>query len=257
MNMRKVVVINFKGGVGKTTTSVNVAHGLAMAGNRVLLVDNDPQANSTFIFNKPYQYSLTDLFKNLIPVERAIISVKPCLDLIPAAKSLSTINSWLIEKAIPQRARVLERILAGVTGYDFIIVDTAPSFSLLNANAISFASEAWVPVAMEYLALANIKELVHIFTRAETHLSKPIDIKYVIPYFVDLRNKKSHQILHMLGDIFGEALTNPIHTNVKISEAPFHFKTVLEYDPESRGAKDFQALIRRILQDNHQGAQAV
>lgn len=255
--MRKVVVINFKGGVGKTTTSVNVAHGLAMAGNRVLLVDNDPQANSTFIFNRPFQYSLTDLFKNLVPVERATISIRPNLDLIPSAKSLSTINSWLIEKSIPQRARVLERILSSVSGYDFVIVDTAPSFSLLNANAISFATEAWVPVAMEYLALANIKELVHIFTRAESHLHKPIEIKYVIPYFVDLRNKKSHQILHMLEDIFGESVTAPIHTNVKISEAPFHFKTVLEYDPESRGAQDFQALVNRIIQDNHRGAQAV
>jgi len=247
--MRKVIIINFKGGVGKTTTAVNVAYGLSKRGLKILLVDNDPQANSTFVFNRSFKYSLTDVFKNHIPAEKAIIKIGKNLDMIPASKSLSTINTWLVENNIPRRALVLDRILSSLNGYDMIIVDTAPSFSLLNANAISFADEVWIPVAMEYLALCNIRELMHVFSRAELNLGKQITIKYVIPFFYDKRNKKSAQILKILQDIFGDAVTNPIHTNVRVSEAPYHFKTVLEYAPGSRGAKDFKALIDKIIAD--------
>jgi chromosome partitioning protein len=145
---------------------------------------------------------------------------------------------------------VLDRVLSQVSDYDFMIMDTAPSFSLLNANAISYAREAWVPVAMEYLALANVRELIHVLERAEVHLSRKIPISYVIPCFVDTRNKKTRQILRMLQDIFGDHVTNPIHTNVRISEACFHFKTVLEFDPESRGALDYRRLIDKIAEEN-------
>ncbi|HOS99378.1 MAG TPA: ParA family protein [Acidobacteriota bacterium] len=248
--MRRVVVINFKGGVGKTTTAVNVSFGLAELGFHVLLVDNDPQANATFVLDRKFRYSLTEVYREEVPLEQAIVNVRPNLDLIPASKSLSNINTWLIENSIPNRAQVLDRVLARAPEYDFMIMDTAPSFSLLNANAISYAREAWVPVAMEYLALANVRELIHVFSRAEVHLARKIPISNVIPYFVDSRNKKTRQIMRMLQDIFGDNLTNPIHTNVKVSEACFHFKTVLEYDPESRGAKDFRLLIRKIVEEN-------
>ena len=248
--MRKAVIINFKGGVGKTTTAVNVSHGLAERGFRVLLVDNDPQANSTFIFNKSPKFSLTHLFKNQATLEQVLVPVRPNLDLVPASKSLSTINTWLVERDIPRRAFLLDKILSPLTDYDFVIVDTAPSFSLLNANAISFAHEAWIPVAMEFLALANIRELMRVFTRAESNIGRRIAISYVIPFFYDRRNNKSRKILQMLYDIFGKNVTDPIHTNVKVSEAPFHFKTIFEYDPGCRGAEDFGRLIERIVEEN-------
>ncbi|MBN2432302.1 MAG: ParA family protein [Acidobacteria bacterium] len=248
--MRRVVIINFKGGVGKTTTAVNVAHGLALSGFRVLLVDNDPQANSTFIFTKDVKHSLTSLFKNQFALEEAILTVRPNLDLVPASKSLSTINTWLVEQQVPRRAQVLEKILSPAEGYDFIIVDTAPSFSLLNANAITFASEAWVPVAMEYLALANIRELMNTFSTAKSNLGKDLPISYVIPFLYDRRNKKSKQIYNILIDIFGDIVTNPIHIDVRVSEAPYFSKSILEYNPQCRGANDFRRLIRRIIDEN-------
>lgn len=247
---RRVVIINFKGGVGKTTTAVNVCYGLAQQGFRVLLVDVDPQASSTFILAKASRHTLTDLFKRTATLDETIIPVRKNLDMIPSSKSLSSINTWLVESKVAQRVLVLDRMFADLDGYDFIVADTAPSFSLLNANAISFAEEAWVPVAMEYLALANIRELLHVLSRAEFNLNKKIRVSNVIPFLVDHRNKKTHQIMHMLEDIFGEAITNPVRTNVKISEANFHFQTVLEYDPLSHGAEDFNQLIRKIVGQN-------
>jgi len=248
--MRKVVIINFKGGVGKTTTAVNVSHGLALAGFRVLLVDNDPQANSTFIFNKRTEYSLTHLFKGQATLEETILEVRQNLDLLPAAKSLSTVNTWLVEQKIARRVQLLDKILAQADGYDYIIVDTAPSFSLLNANAIMFANEAWVPVAMEYLALSNVRELMNVLSTARTNAKRDLEISYVIPFLYDRRTLKSKKIHNMLKDIFGETVTNPIHTNVRISEAPFHSKSIMEFDPKCRGSKDFKIFVKRIIEEN-------
>jgi chromosome partitioning protein len=248
--MRKVVIINFKGGVGKTTTAVNVSSGLAAAGKKVLLVDNDPQANSTFVFTKAPRFSLASLLRQKVTLDKVVVNVRPNLDLIPASKALSTINTWLVESKTLRRAQVLDRILAPVEGYDFVIIDTAPSYSLLNANAICWATEAWVPVAMEFLALANIRELMNVFSTAKTNLGKELSISYVIPYMYDGRNRKSKQIHNILIDIFGELVTNPIRSDVRISEAPYHSKTIREYEPRCRGAKDFERLINRILEEN-------
>ena len=249
-SVRKVVVINFKGGVGKTTTAVNVSSGLAMEGFRVLLVDADPQASATFILLKSFQYNLADLFREEATLEQTIVTVRRNLDLIPSSKALATVNTWLVESQTPQRAQVMDRFLRRASGYDFIIIDTAPSFSLLNANAISFAEEAWVPVAMEYLALANLRELVHVLGRAEENLGKQIPISNVIPIMVDYRNRKTQQILRMLQDIFGDVVTEPIRTNVRVSEANFQFKTIFEYDPACHGSVDFRALVEKVIREN-------
>lgn len=247
---RKVVIINFKGGVGKTTTAVNVSHGLTLEGFRVLLVDNDPQGSATFILSRSSRSTLIDLFGGHATLGEAIVTVRPNLDFIPSSKTLDNVNTWMIEGKASNRARIMSRVLAPATGYDFILIDTAPSFSLLNANAITFAEEAWIPVAMEYLALANLRELIHVLDRAESSTHKKIPITSVIPFMVDFRNKKTRQILGILQDIFPDVVTNPIRTNVKISEANFYSKTIFEYDPLSHGAEDFRDLTRRIIQGN-------
>jgi len=115
---RKVVVINFKGGVGKTTTAVNVSSGLALEGFRVLLVDADPQASATFILLKSFQHSLADLFRNEATLTQAIVNVRRNLDFIPSSKALANINTWLVESRPPHRAQVMERFLSPAAGYD-------------------------------------------------------------------------------------------------------------------------------------------
>jgi chromosome partitioning protein len=247
--MRKIVLSNFKGGVGKTTCAVNLAVGIARAGKRVLLLDNDSQASATDALgiNGHANSGTYSLLVDGVSAEELTIHVEPNLHMICASKSLSGADSWLATQF--RREEVLNKRLNKVSGYDFVILDTAPAFSLLNVNALAWAQEVWLPVNMEYMALQGVKQVLENLKIVREELHHDVSINYVIPTFVDSRNSKTAAVLEALRESFGPKVTHGIRTSVRLSEAPSYHQSVFDYAPRSTGAEDFSTLTRRILEN--------
>ncbi len=246
--MRVAVIAQSKGGTGKTTTAVQIAFGLAMEkAKKVLLIDCDPQGNVSNALGVSAANTLYHVIVEKASLEDCIVRARPNLDLIAANRELTAADQWLVMQH--RREEVLRRRLEEVEGYDYIILDTAPSFSLVGLNALLFAQEVWIPVSMEYLALEGVRQVVGNLRVLEEELHHVLPIHYVIPTFYDGRHKKSAEVLSLLKEAYGNRVTDPIRIDVKLSEAPSFFKTVFEYSPHSRGAEDFRHLIERIVND--------
>lgn len=247
--MRKAVIANSKGGVGKSTCAINLAVGLARNGKRVLLMDNDAQANATDALGaggtaNSGTYGL--LVDGESPEELAV-GIEENLDMICASRALSAVDSWLTMQT--RREDVLKKRLSNLDGYDFVILDTAPTFSLLNLNALSYADEIWMPVNMEYMALSGVRQVLDNMRIVREEIGHDVAVRYVIPTFVDRRNSKTAAVLEALEESFGPKVTTPVRSNVRLSEAPSHHQSIYDYAPTSAGAEDYRNLTRRIIQD--------
>lgn len=241
---RRIAVINHKGGTGKTTTAVHVAAGLAAAGERVLLVDFDPQGNVAIWFGLERERTVADLLLGRADVKDVVVSARPNLDCILSNGSLSRAQEMLFARH--PNDEVLRTKLGRVSGYDFVIVDCAPSLNLLTRNALLFSDEVIIPISMEYLALVGVRQLLENILSVRTGRRHEIEISAVVPTFFTKRNKKALEIIRSLKGHFGEVLTEPIRENVKLSEAPSHRLTVFEYAPSSYGARDYRKLVQRF-----------
>lgn len=241
---RRIAVINHKGGTGKTTTAVHLAAGLADAGQRVLLVDFDPQGNVAVWFGLYHDRTVADLLLGRAEVRDVVVPVRPNLDCILSNESLGRAQESLFGRMANDE--VLRSKLAPLTGYDFCIVDCAPSLNLLTQNALLYAEEVIIPISMEYLALVGVRQLVQSILRVRKGKRHDIEISAVVPTFFTRRNKKSLEIIRSLKGHFGETLAEPIHLNVKLSEAPSHCQTIFEYAPSSHGARDYRKLVERF-----------
>jgi len=242
--MRRIAVINHKGGTGKTTTSLHLAAGLAEAGYRVLLVDFDPQGNVGVWFGVEPEVTIADLLVGRVGPEDAIQTLRANLDAILSDARLSELEDSLLGRA--RDDEMLRRALASVNGYEFCFVDCAPSMNVLTKSALVYADEVIIPISMEYLAMVGVRQNLENIVRVRERRGHPVQITAVIPTFFHGRNRKSYEIIDALRTHFGELLTEPIRHNVKLSEAPSHGKTVFEYAPSSRGALDYMKLVRRF-----------
>jgi len=247
--MRKITISNFKGGVGKTTLAVNCAAGLSREGKHVLLIDLDAQMNSTQFLgvdgnSTPGSYGL--IVDGMKPSD-VIVKVDLLLDIIPASRALTPVDQWLTMQT--NRERILKKRLSGLRGYDYVIIDTAPSFSLLGLNAMVYASELWLPVNMEFFALTGVEQIIETLDMIQDELDHTTPVKYVIPTFHDARNLKTGDVMTSLKKRFKKAVTVPIRTDVRLSEAPSHHQSIFDYSPRSRAATDFEKLVTRIMKD--------
>lgn len=248
--MRIAVVTQSKGGTGKTTTAINLAAGLARAGKRVLLIDCDPQGNVSSSLGIAAMKTLYNLFIERTPLIECIHSARENLDVIACDRNLAAVDQWLVMQS--RREEVLQRRLDLLEGYDYVLLDTAPSFSLVGLNALMVANEAWVPVSMEFLSLEGLRQVAGNLRIVEEELKHPLPIQYIIPTFFDARNHKSGEVDKMLREAYGQRVVNPIRVDVKVSEAPSFQKSIFEHAPRSRGANDYQALIERIISDGNE-----
>jgi chromosome partitioning protein len=247
--MRTIVIANFKGGVGKTTTAVNVAHGLSLRGKRVLLVDADPQGNATKSLGVSAGATLYELLVEGRPAADGVYTARAGLDLIPADRNLTAAEEWMTTRT--RREDILKKKLRELEGYDFVLVDTAPAGGLLNVNAMNYARELLIPVAMEYLALVGVKDIIDTVQIVKEELAHDLELRYVVPTFYDVRNARTSSIVDALRESFADLVTDPIRINTKLSEAPSYQKTIFEYAPNSAGAVDYEFLIEKVL--NHVG----
>jgi chromosome partitioning protein len=245
--MRKIAIINYKGGTGKTVTSVSLAHGLALKGKKVLIIDMDPQGSVGYHLGITAKKSLYDVLMGKETARNCIQPVRPNLDMICGNEYL--FPAEIAMSGMPERERLLARYMADVTEYDIVIIDCGPSMNLLNQNALLYAEEIILPVSMEYLSLVGVKQLLNNIKIINRIFGSDISISKVVPTFFDKRNKKSQDVCQSLERVFPGLLSSAIRSCVSLSEAPGSRQSIFEYDINSKGAQDYLKLVNEVLEN--------
>jgi chromosome partitioning protein len=246
--MRKLVVALSKGGVGKTTTAVNLAAGLALAGRRVLLVEVDTQGQAARALGLKPPAGLSELVLGEVASQDAVVPARDGLWLLAGGRSLAGLKHQIARKDFGGEQTLSEALAPLDPGYDYVILDTGPGWDALIVNALFYATEVMVPVSLEVMTLSSLVEFRRSVTAIQRYRAE-LDLRYVLPTFLDRRVKKSGEILQQLTSAFGDTVCAPIRYSVKISEAPGYGQTIFEYAPRSPGAEDYHQLTERIRQD--------
>lgn len=254
---RVIAIANQKGGVGKTTTSVNLAASLAVAEKRTLLVDIDPQANASSgvgIDTAGVQVSIYEILIDRVPPEQGIVHTDlQHLDVIPSHINLVGAEIEMID--IPQRELVLKKAVASVrNSYDYVVIDCPPSLGLLTVNSLTAADTVLIPVQCEYYALEGLGKLLNTINIVRKHLNTQLDIEGVLLTMYDTRLRLSKQVAEEVRKHFGEKVfKSVINRNVRLSEAPSFGKPVILYDALSVGTQNYIDLAQEIMAHSARG----
>jgi len=249
--MGKVLAIaNQKGGVGKTTTSINLAASLAKTRRRVMLIDIDPQGNATMgsgVSKEAQNVTTYEVLLGIQPIEAALQRVEGEYDLVPANSHLSGAEVELIE--LEQRERRLRNALDGVRDqYDYILIDCPPALNLLTINALVAAHSVMIPMQCEYYALEGLTALLNTIRKIRETLNPQLQIEGLLRTMYDPRNNLDNEVSAQLKQHFGDKLYRTIiPRNIRLAEAPSHGKPVIAYDMQSKGAQAYLALAGEIL----------
>lgn len=239
---RIVAVTNLKGGIGKTTTVVNLSAGLALKGARVLLVDVDAQGNLAMALGVRPRRTLYEVLVDGARAADCLTPARPNLDLLAADESLLTAQPAIARR--PDWPRVLEQALRPLRGdYEFIIIDCGGSLTVLNLNALHAASDVVVPTTVEPFSLKGLEMLVAQISRVKGGAGS---LRAIVPTMYDPRTRQSVDLLEQLRERHGALVATPIRVNVRLSESSAHGRTIYEYDPRSRGALDYAHLVEHL-----------
>jgi chromosome partitioning protein len=258
---RIIAVVNQKGGVGKTTTSVNLAAALARAGHRTLLVDLDPQGNATMGSGVDKRAAARTVYHVLLGLgETAKIRLRSeqgGYDLLPANRELAGAEVELVD--LSNREGRLKAALASVRAdYEFVFIDCPPSLSLLTLNGLVAAQAVLIPMQCEYYALEGLSDLVGTVKRVRANLNPQLEITGLVRTMYDTRNTLAQQVSAQLETHFGDKVyRSVVPRNVRLAEAPSYGIPAVLWDPESKGAQAYLALADEIIERERVGAQAV
>jgi chromosome partitioning protein len=256
---RVFAIANQKGGVGKTTTAINLGASLAANDLRVLIIDSDPQGNATTGLGVPKAPDRPSLYHVLLgdePILSAIVSTElEGLDLVPADKNLIGANLELVDLQ-EREFRLRERLKPIRNDYHYILIDCPPALDLLTLNALIAADSVLVPIQCEFFALEGISELMDTIDRVRDSFHHPLEIEGILLTMYDDRTNLTRQVAADLKEFFADQVfATAIPRSVRLAEAPSFGKPILTYDPRSRGAESYIKLAKEIL-DNEQARQS-
>lgn len=254
--MTKVIAVtNQKGGVGKTTSCINLSASLVATKRHVLMVDLDPQGNATMgsgVDKKKVKFSINDVLLKRTPIHHAIQKTVGGYDLIPSNSDLTESEILLLKQ--PEKEKQLRRLLLQLSGlYDFILIDCPPSLNILTLNALVAADSVFIPMQCEYFALEGLASLMNTIRQIKETVNTKLEIEGLLRTMFDKRNRLAVEVSEQLIEHFGDRVYRTvIPRNVRLAEAPSHGMPVLVYDRKSQGAMAYLALAGELLRRHNE-----
>lgn len=254
--MGKVISIaNQKGGVGKTTTSVNLSSALAKRGKKILLIDADPQGNATSAvgLDKDVTHSLYDVIINEVEIDNTVQTTEvKNLEVCPSNINLAGAEVELVSM-MSRETKLKERLETAKTHYDYIIIDCPPSLGLITLNAFTASDSVLIPVQCEYFALEGLGQLINTINLVKKHLNKNLQIDGAVLTMYDIRTNLANQVVKEVKKFFEDKVyKNVIPRNIKLSEAPSYGMPINIYDAKSKGAKSYDKLAKEFIKKNEE-----
>ncbi len=246
---RSIGIMISKGGVGKTSTAVNLAHGLALRDYRVLLVDTDTQGQCAYLLGVKPKTGLTEFVRGDLAARDAVIKARDGLWLLAGGKNLAELKRYIDRKDFGGENTLNEALTPLEVNYDFIIVDSSPGWDPLTVNVLFYVKEVLVPVSLEVMSVQGLSEFLKSFAAIKKY-NKNVQLKYILPTFMNRSNRNSGEILEGFEKLYGKYLCSPIRYSPRLSEAPGYGMTIYEYAGGDKVVNDFRQLINEVLNED-------